>query len=335
MDLGFSRGGFDVVWANDIDVNACKTYETLVGDHVECGDVLRSEPPQEADVVIGGPPCQGFSVIGRMDHSDPRSQHVFRFLDVVRDVGARAFVMENVKSLAENPRWEGTRDALRRRARELGFETEIFTLNASDYGVPQSRQRMFFIGIKGQTPTRPPIPKLTSPPTVRGAIARLPGYGEPGNDAVVKARIVPAREPIMRPTPFKGSLLFNGSGRPLDLDAPAKTLPASMGGNATPIIDQLALQEGAEPWVVAYHQRLKEGKRPLKRAPKRLRRITVQEAAALQTFPLGTEFAGPQVSQLRQIGNAVPPMLAEAVAKSLKYQLGLAVEQQTAELQAA
>jgi DNA (cytosine-5)-methyltransferase 1 len=91
-----------------------------------------------------------------------------------------------------------------------------------------------------------------------------------------------------------------------------------MGGNATPIIDQDELERGAEPWVVAYHRRLQEGKPPLKRAPSRLRRITVQEAAALQTFPLGWTFAGPRVAQYRQVGNAVPPNLAQAVATSVR-----------------
>jgi DNA (cytosine-5)-methyltransferase 1 len=116
-------------------------------------------------------------------------------------------------------------------------------------------------------------------------------------------------------------LLFNGSGRPLELDAPAKTLPASMGGNATPIVDEAELRDGAAPWVVAYHARLLEGGRPYKRAPSRLRRITVQEAAALQTFPPDWEFCGPQVAQYRQIGNAVPPNLAYHVALAVRAAL--------------
>jgi len=119
----------------------------------------------------------------------------------------------------------------------------------------------------------------------------------------------------MRPTAHKGSLLFNGSGRPLQLDGPAKTLPASMGGNATPIIDQEELEHGASPWVVEYHRHLQNGGKPATKSPKRMRRITVQEAAALQTFPTGWTFAGPQVAQYRQIGNAVPPNLAREVAK--------------------
>ena len=191
-------------------------------------------------------------------------------------------------------------------------------LNARNFGVPQSRERMFLIGIRGAAPARPRATTADNPPTVRAALQRLPRFGEPGNDAGCSARVVPASTPIMRPTAHRGSLLFNGSGRPLQLDGPAKTLPASMGGNATPIIDQDELEHGAEPWVVEYHRWLQDGNPPLSEAPERLRRITVQEAAALQTFPTEWSFVGPRVAQYRQIGNAVPPNLAEAVAQSVR-----------------
>ncbi|HMS72840.1 MAG TPA: DNA cytosine methyltransferase [Baekduia sp.] len=127
----------------------------------------------------------------------------------------------------------------------------------------------------------------------------------------------------MRPTAHKGSLLFNGSGRPLDLDAPAKTLPASMGGNATPIIDQDLLDGAArESWVVAYHSHLMAGGSPLNEAPARMRRLTVEEAAALQTFDADWVFKGPQQAQYRQIGNAVPPNLAYHVASAVLQAIG-------------
>jgi DNA (cytosine-5)-methyltransferase 1 len=117
-------------------------------------------------------------------------------------------------------------------------------------------------------------------------------------------------------------LLFNGSGRVLKLDAPALTLPASMGGNATPIIDQDEFADTPPlPWVIGYHARLLRGGRPVKRVPPRLRRITVQEAAALQTFPPDWRFSGRQSIQYRQIGNAVPPELARHVAAAVKRTL--------------
>jgi DNA (cytosine-5)-methyltransferase 1 len=112
-------------------------------------------------------------------------------------------------------------------------------------------------------------------------------------------------------------MLFNGQGRPLDLEAPALTLPATMGGNRTPIIDQQTLEDGSEPWVVDYHRRLWAGEPPVTKIPPRLRRLSVQEAMALQTFPSTWTLAGSQSSQYHQIGNAVPTRLGYHVALSL------------------
>jgi DNA (cytosine-5)-methyltransferase 1 len=330
LDLGFITAGFEIAWAIDSDEQAVATYRENLGDHIVCGELPDTTPPADLtpDIVIGGPPCQGFSVIGRMDPSDERSRHVFGLLDVVARYQPRAFVLENVKALAVSPRWSTTRNALRTRAEQLGYQVEILVLNAADYGVPQGRERMFMIGMRETRPVRPTPSTKGRPVTVRKALASLPRYGEPGNDGVCAAKVVPATKPVMRPSAHKGSLLFNGSGRPLDLDATAKTIPASMGGNATPIIDQDELEHGAAPWVVNYHARLVSGKRPLKKAPARMRRITVQEAAVLQSFPTWFRFTGPQVAQFRQIGNAVPPILAEHVASAVRDTLR-AVDAQT------
>lgn len=319
LDRGFIDAGFEIVWANDFDSYAVATYHENIGDHAVWGDVLNTPLPDvHPDVLVGGPPCQGFSVAGRMRPNDPRSQHVLHFMDAVEQLSPQAFVMENVKALAVNQRWSPIINRLEGRAKALGYEPALFVLNASDYGVPQARERMFFVGVKGSTPLSKPVPKTaTAPPTVRQAFALLPPFGHAGNNTVTGAKIVPSKQPVMRPTAHVGSLLFNGSGRPLQLDRPAKTLPASMGGNATPIVDQRELETGAEPWVVEYHRQLANGSRPLTSVPDFLRRITVEEAAALQTFPPGYRFIGPRVAQYRQVGNAVPPKLAEAVARAL------------------
>jgi DNA (cytosine-5)-methyltransferase 1 len=323
LDLGFAREGFEIRWAIDHDPFAVQTYNTNLEPYACCGEVLEVDPPAgiRPDLVIGGPPCQGFSVIGRMDPEDPRSRHVDHFFDVVEDLEPRAFVMENVKALAVSRRWADIRKRLLDRAEALGYERKLYVLNAADYNVAQTRERMFLIGINGAIPERPTPITEGCPPTVRSVLERLPRYGQPGNDAGCSARVIPASRPVMRPTAFRGSLLFNGSGRPLLLDGHAKTIPASMGGNATPIVDQEELEHGAKPWVVEYHRRLLNGEPPLREAPARLRRITVQEAAALQSFPPGWVFVGPRVAQYRQVGNAVPPNLAQAVAESVRHVL--------------
>jgi DNA (cytosine-5)-methyltransferase 1 len=113
----------------------------------------------------------------------------------------------------------------------------------------------------------------------------------------------------MRKSPYAG-MLFNGLGRPIRLSGPAPTLPASMGGNKTPIIDQLSLDDPAlEEWVVGYHARLlAPGGWPEKEAPARLRRLSVEEAAALQSFPAGYPFQGSQASRHSEARHA--PRLA-------------------------
>jgi DNA (cytosine-5)-methyltransferase 1 len=111
-------------------------------------------------------------------------------------------------------------------------------------------------------------------------------------------------------------MLFNGLGRPLDLDNQANTLPASMGGNKTPILDELLLEDpNAESWIANYHHALIRGNIPDDTTVhSHIRRITILEAAAIQTFPRHYQFFGGKSSVYRQIGNAVPCALAESVA---------------------
>jgi DNA (cytosine-5)-methyltransferase 1 len=321
LDSGFVRAGLKPLWANDFDQDAVETYRRNLGDHATWGDIQearKSIPRCRPDLVIGGPPCQGFSVAGHMRPDDPRSQHVWTFLKLVKELQPQAFVMENVKNLAVSARWAELMASLLEFSEEVaGYTTRVWLLNASHYGVPQARERMFMVGIRGGVPREPRTTSKNAPPIVRRVLSQLPPIGEPGNDSICSARVTPARRPVLRRSPFAG-MLFNGKGRPLNLDAPASTLAASMGGNRTPILDQHEVEGIArENWVIGYHRRLWGGKRPITRIPARMRRLTVEEAAALQSFPKGWEFVGRQSSRYRQIGNAVPPVLALAVAKQV------------------
>jgi len=178
LDIGFARAGFRPVFANDIDPDAVETYNKAfkrlrdqpphLGQHeAVLGDIRAiTELPGRgtADLVIGGPPCQGFSVAGRMDPNDPRSRHVFEFLAMVARVQPRGFVMENVKALAENRRWTTLLARLRASAESLGYSTQLYLLNASHFGVPQSRERMFLVGLRNGILDIPPprAPKACS-----------------------------------------------------------------------------------------------------------------------------------------------------------------------------
>jgi DNA (cytosine-5)-methyltransferase 1 len=317
LDLGFIAAGFKVLFASDWDKLACDTYRANIGDHVQAGDIceLSGRNLPKADVLIGGPPCQGFSVAGHMRSDDPRSQLVWQYVRLVQECQPRIFVMENVKALAKLDRFRDVRAKLMRSFSELGYETNMLLLNAANYGVAQSRERVFFIGVRDGTD---PIGRI--PPTskrrvsVRDVIGHLPPPGTAPNLGVCRAKVVIADHPILRRSPYAG-MLFNGQGRPIALDDTVNTLPASMGGNRTPVIDELELREGKSPWIVQYHAKLMAGGKPGGKSPPRLRRITVTEAALLQTFPRGFQFSGSQSAQYRQIGNAVPPKLAEGVAR--------------------
>jgi DNA (cytosine-5)-methyltransferase 1 len=342
LDLGFARAGMRPVWANDIDAHAVETYNKIPkvedarwrdaarlfeGHSAVAGDVrvaARELTRGMADVVIGGPPCQGFSVAGRMKPDDPRSRHVFDFLGVVARIQPKAFLMENVAALARNQRWAPVIARLARTAGE-NYDTRLVVLNASHWGVPQARERMFLVGLpKGRGEiTLPAAVTKDAPPSVGDVLRAMPPAGEPGNASACTAKITMAKIPVLRLSPFAG-MLFNGQGRPVDLNRPAPTLPATMGGNRTPIIDLDQLERNATPWVVGYHRRLTaERKPPLPQLPPqaRLRRLTVEEAAAIQTFPSDMQWSGPQSSRFRQIGNAVPPVLAWHVAQAIRAAL--------------
>ena len=329
MDIGFSAAGIDVVWANDFDKSACDTYAANKLGDIEHGDINLLIPSlkkfkNQIDIVFGGPPCQGFSVAGKMDPNDERSQLVWSYLRTVELLKPRAFVLENVKSLAVNDRFKIIRNKLISEFENIGYSVSLQVLVASDYGVPQKRERMFLVGVQKGLPHASHIAgflNMQRKPgkSVRQTIGHLPPPGEKGNDLVCNAGITLASSPILRKSPYAG-MLFNGLGRPLNLNRPSTTLPASMGGNKTHIIDQKLLKNPrANDWISAYHAHLMDGGEPYdwKSAPDHLRRLTVKEALLLQSFPEDFIIKASRTSAYRLIGNAVPCELARSVASAV------------------
>ena len=224
MDLGFTQAGFEVIWANEWNKAACTTYRHNFGDHIVCGDIreIPSEDIPDCDVIVGGPPCQGFSVAGKMDPTDTRSQLVWEFCRVVKDKRPRFFVMENVAALGQNPKFNLLHDDLIRTFIDEGYTVGYKVLNSKDYETPQSRVRFFITGSLDTPVAFPdPIPKLIS---IREAIADL----QPPKQRTCVAKITLCPNPVLRKSPYTG-MLFNGA-RPLNLDKPSCTLVASMGG---------------------------------------------------------------------------------------------------------
>jgi DNA (cytosine-5)-methyltransferase 1 len=332
MDVGFARAGFNILFANDIDPDACATYRLNHGDSIAQGSLLGINPREQlagraVDLVFGGPPCQGFSVAGKMDPDDERSQLIHSFFDVVDSLQPKAFVCENVKALAILSKWQVVRDALLVRSRK-SYRVALIILNATDYGVPQIRERMFLIGVHRDVFAGSNVDlqgvieagllaQIRKPRTVADIIRGLGRAGTSGNSRTCAAKITFALSPIMRKSPYAG-MMFNGAGRPLPPKKWATTLPASMGGNKTPIVDEAEIFDGEESYIEAYHSHLMAGGVPrLGEAPKHLRRLTIDECIAIQTFPESYKLAGSKSAQYRQLGNAVPPMLAEAVARAV------------------
>lgn len=322
LSIGITEAGFKPVGAVEVLTDAATTYESH--HDVEVNRRRLEEIPKgdlralgsNVRVVVAGPPCQPWSTGGhRLASLDSRDGFpaLLRALDVIRP---EAFLIENVAGLERGV----TRPyflTLVKRLEELGYDVAAKTLDAADYGVPQHRRRLFLVGLNG---AHFKFPEATHGPgrekpwvTARDVLGHEP-LGEP-NESIITY----AKRPHIRPSPYDG-LLFNGGGRPINLDAPARTILSSAGGNKTPFLDL----DGDVP---GYHARLwdRDAQRPRSNYRQRVRRgrlrsarrITVEECAALQSLPADLQFSGTRSIQYKLVGNAVPPKLASAVAKAL------------------
>lgn len=150
LDLGFIQAGFNIVWANDNLPDACQTYRNEISDHIVCEDILNVDIQfiPKADIIIGGPPCQGFSGVGKRDPNDQRSMLVWRYLDIVSGIKPKFFLFENVTGIrsAKTPKGKNVIDELNRQFQLMGYTTSVHLLNSADYGVPQRRRRVFIVG---------------------------------------------------------------------------------------------------------------------------------------------------------------------------------------------
>jgi len=158
LDLGFQLAGFQVIWANELAENAARSYEMNFGLRPCCGDITQipDEAIPYADVIIGGPPCQSFSLVGQRRADDGRGKLVFRFRDIVLAKRPKAFVMENVPGLAAS-KVAGKRlpEVLASDFAEAGYKVTIVKLLATDYLAPQLRSRIFILGAKSKTVESP------------------------------------------------------------------------------------------------------------------------------------------------------------------------------------
>lgn len=331
MTLGFVAprfcGDFRSVLAVDNDRASTKTHEWNFGGRTICGDIehwIEAEDPPQADVVIGGPPCQGFSLLNKKRVGDRRRELWEPFLDVVRRSNARIFVMENVAELHRSPEY----DRILERARTIGFECVGAVLNAADFGAPQTRRRTIIIGrdasrlhenVLHPEPTHAPpdiAAKSGARPwrTVREAIADLPRDPkgtEPNDDPILDLHF--GRNPTAKSLARYAHVPEGGNRFDLQRNAPELTpdcwIRKTSGG--TDLFGRLWWDR---PSVTIRTEFFKPEKgrylHPIENRP-----ITHREAARLMGFPDTFKFIGSKTEVARQIGNAVPPDLAGAIAR--------------------
>jgi len=323
---------FNPVWANDFNRESVDTYNANFGNHCVYGDItdILLDPDIEipqADIVIGGPPCQGFSLLNRQRANDVRRELWQPFMEVVELSGASVFVMENVQQLL------GTDEHNRiiNEAERQGFHVSSAVLKAVDYGVPQARQRAFIIGCKTETEvTFPPLKThynpgkpvdlfeyVTTPEpweTVEDAIADLPPpVGIEIRDVMPPLNLHFGRTPTETSLRRYQAIPEQGMNR-FDLQRIAPELtPACWINKRSGGTDLFGRLWWNKPSVTIRTEFFKPEKGRYLH-PEQHRPITHREAARIQTFPDEFIFKGSKIEIARQIGNAVPPQLAFHVA---------------------
>lgn len=335
-----SEHPYKPIWANDFNKYAAETYNANFGKHCICGDIVsilqdKNVKIPKADLVIGGPPCQGFSLLNKNRENDPRKALWIPYMQIVEMCGADYFVMENVPQLLNTTEHL----AILEKANELGFLTWSGILVATDYGVPQSRKRAFIIGSKKANPAEYFPPKKThislllkkrndyhaseyieNPEpivTVHDAIGNLP----PPIGVEVRNELPPlnlhfGRTPTAKSLKRYMAIPKEGMNRfDLQRNAPDLTpdcwIKKTKGG--TDLFGRLWWDRPSFTIRTEFYK--PEKGRYLH--PVQHRPITHREAARLQTFPDTFIFTGNKIEIARQIGNAVPPKLASVVADNM------------------
>ncbi|HPQ69217.1 MAG TPA: DNA cytosine methyltransferase [bacterium] len=345
LTLGFSNffgHNFLPLWANDINAYAAASYNLNFGNHCTTRDInellLQKEfKIPKADVVIGGPPCQGFSLLNKNRKGDPRKQLWRQFLEVVKLSGASVFVMENVPQLLES----FEHGEIIEEAQLLGFQLTWDKLCAADYGVSQTRWRAIIIGCNFADPATVFPPKKThyKPDNghtaflfqkhpeyidgalpwrnVRDAIADLdPPHGTEIRDEDSPYDLHFGRNPTKKSLMRYKSIPKEGMNR-FDLQRVAPELtPMCWIKKKSGGTDLFGRLWWDRPSFTIRTEFFKPEKGRFLH-PEQHRPITHREAARLQSFPDSFKFFGSKIEIARQIGNAVPPLMASRIADSV------------------
>lgn len=326
LSLGLRDAGFTIGAAIDSDPIAVRTYQDNLGHHVICGRIEEVSANDlmakagvsrgECSLLAGGPPCQGFSLQRRGQREDLRNALILQYLRMIEDILPKFFLMENVSGLL-NKHGKPFLDQLLAGVERLGYVVQLELLDARDFGVPQRRKRAFLVGAR--TSARAPtfrFPKPTSvdsPRTVRDAIADLPSPPQDGSchpdvaNHFREARLSPINLERIRHVP-------PGGGReniPEHLQLACHK--NNKGHRHLDVYGRLAWDEPS----VTLTARFDSFSRGRFAHPEEHRSLTIREGARIQTFPDWLVFAGNREDQARQVGNAVPPLLAQCLGKNI------------------
>lgn len=342
LDLGFKQADYDLIWANDILKDACDSYRLNIGDHIINEDITKIDLDTipYADIIIGGPPCQGFSGIGKRDPNDKRSALVFSYIEVVNKVQPKIFLFENVTGIKSSKAPDGSKviDNLKVAFEDIGYRINIYTLNAADYGVPQRRRRVFIIGNKIDIDiTAPPQTHFENETNKRKwvtsfeAISDLKSPTENGNVRYKHSPNNPYQE-LMRKNTVRTTLHFIPYSSATDREIIKHVKP---GGNYMDVPDEVSTKrimyfkktggrtttygrlDPQKPnyTLNTYFDRPNIG---CNIHYKEDRMITIREGLRFQSFPDDFQLISKSKRNYYvQVGNAVPPLLSKAWAEHL------------------
>lgn len=342
MTLGFTRftgHPFESVWANDFNEYAAKTYNANFANHCHVGDIVDilqnpkiKIPP--ADVVIGGPPCQGFSLLNKFRDGDQRKQLWRPFMEIVERSGASIFVMENVPQLLGS----FEHGEIVELAHTMGFKVRSAKLCAADYGVPQVRWRAFIIGCKFTDPSLVFPPKKTHYKPSNGY---RPAFTEEYDIYISNPTPWKTVSDAIKTLPPPEGTEIRNTSPPLDLHfgrAPTEKSIERYKAIPDEGMNRFDLQRRAphltpDCWIrktsggtdlfgrlwwnrpsVTIRTEFFKPEKGRYLHPVQNRPITHREAARIQSFPDDFRFLGTKTEIARQIGNAVPPLLAARIA---------------------
>ena len=312
LDLGFINAGFDIVVANEYDRSIWETYEKnhnipLIKDDIR---KIKSDDFPDCDGIIGGPPCQSWSEAGSLRGiEDPRGQLFFEYIRLIKDKKPKFFLAENVSGMLAKRHNEAVKNIVNH-FEEAGYDVYIELLNAADFGVPQDRKRVFYVGIRkdlGITFSfpKPLLPQIERIPLSKAigdlqdtAIPALATNKTNGNNCIV------SNHEYM----IGGfSSIYMSRNRVRAWDEQSFTIQA--GGRHAPIHPQAPKMT----FIEKDKREFVKGKEDL------YRRLSVRECARIQTFPDSFKFYYNDLSDAyKMIGNAVPVRLAYVIAKAIK-----------------